>query len=44
MALSAINQLISVAMKLNAIVKICKYKRFHEGHHFILMAMGVHDT
>jgi hypothetical protein len=29
---------------LNAIVKIRKYKRFHEGHHFILMAMEVHDT
>jgi hypothetical protein len=26
-------------MKLSAIVQIHKYKRFHEGHHFIPMAM-----
>ncbi len=31
-------------MELNAIVKIHKYKGFHEGHHFILMAMEVHDA
>ncbi len=28
-------------MKLNAIVKIRKYKGLHEGHHFILMPMEV---
>jgi hypothetical protein len=31
-------------VELNAIVKIHKYKRFHEGHHFIMMAMEMHDT
>ncbi len=31
-------------MKFNAIAKICKYKRFNEGHHFISMAMEVHDA
>jgi hypothetical protein len=30
--------------ELNAIAKICKYRRLHEGHHFILMAMQVHDA
>jgi hypothetical protein len=31
-------------MKLNVIVKICKYRRLHEGHHFIPMAMEVHGA
>jgi hypothetical protein len=31
-------------VELNAIVKICKYRRLYEGHHFVLMAMEVHDT
>jgi hypothetical protein len=31
-------------MKLSAITKIHKYKRFHEGHHFIPMAMEVHNA
>jgi len=31
-------------VELNTITKIQKNKRFHEGHHFILMAMEVHDT
>jgi hypothetical protein len=31
-------------MKFHAIVKIHKYIRFHEGHHFILMAMEVHNA
>jgi len=31
-------------MELNAIVKIHKYRGLHEGHHFILMAMEVHDA
>jgi hypothetical protein len=30
--------------KLSAIVKIYKYKGFHDGHHFILMAMEVHGA
>jgi hypothetical protein len=42
MALNVISQLASVATKLNIITKICKYRGFHEGHHFILMAMEVH--
>jgi hypothetical protein len=31
-------------MEPNAIPKICKYKRLHEGHQIIPMAMEVHDT
>jgi hypothetical protein len=31
-------------VKLNAIVKICKLRRFYEGHHFIPMAMEVHGA
>ncbi len=31
-------------MKLNAISKIHKYRRFHEEHHFIQMTMEVHNT
>jgi hypothetical protein len=31
-------------MELNAIVKIHKYRGFHEGHHFIPMAMEVHGV
>jgi hypothetical protein len=34
----------SAIVEFNAIVKICKSKWFHEGHHFISMTMGVHDT
>ncbi len=44
MALSVISQLIGVAVELNTIAKIWKYRRFHEGHHFILMAMEMHNT
>jgi len=43
-ALSVISQLTSVIVKFNAIAKICKYRMFHEGHHFISMAMDVHDA
>jgi hypothetical protein len=43
-ALNVINWLTCAAMELNAIVKICKYRRFHERHHFILMAMEVHGA
>jgi hypothetical protein len=38
-ALSVISQPASVATKLSAIVNIHTYKGFHEGHHFIPMAM-----
>jgi hypothetical protein len=31
-------------MELNTIAKICKYKKFHEGHHFISMAMEVYGA
>jgi hypothetical protein len=39
-----ISQPIGAMVALNVIVKICKYKGLREGHHFILMAMEVHDT
>jgi hypothetical protein len=42
MILSVISQSASAIAKLDAMVKICKYKRFHERHHFISMAMEVH--
>jgi hypothetical protein len=42
--MSVISQLACVVVKLSAIVKICKYKELHKGHHFILMAMEVHNT
>jgi hypothetical protein len=32
----------SVVVELNAIAKIRKYERLHEGHHFIPMALEVH--
>ncbi len=41
---SVINRPIGATAKLNGIVKIRKYEGFHEGHHFILMAMEVHDA
>jgi hypothetical protein len=31
-------------MELSAIAKIHKYKRLHEGHHFVPMAMEVHNA
>ncbi len=42
--LSVISQPASGVAKLNVIVKIDKYRKFHDGHHFILMAMKVHNT
>jgi hypothetical protein len=41
--MNVINQPLGAVVKLSAIAKIRKYKRFHEGHHFIPMAMEVHD-
>jgi hypothetical protein len=41
---SVISQLIGVITKLSAIAKIRKYRGFHEGHHFIQMAMEVHGA
>jgi hypothetical protein len=43
-ALSVISWLVGAIVKLNAIAKIHKYGRLHEGHHFIPMAMEVHGT
>jgi hypothetical protein len=31
-------------VKLSTLLKIHKYRRLHEGHHFIPMAIEVHDT
>jgi len=44
MATNVISRLAGVTAELNAIAKIHKYKRLHEGHHFIPMAMEVHDA
>ncbi len=44
MASSAITRPIGATMELNVIIKIHKYKGFREGHHFISMAMDMHDT
>ncbi len=43
-ASSVISRLTGVVAELNTITKICKYKGLHEGHHFIPMAMEVHDA
>jgi hypothetical protein len=40
-ASSVISQPTNAIAKLS-IIKICKYRGLHEGHHFILMAMKVH--
>jgi hypothetical protein len=44
MTSNVISRPINVVMEVRTIVKIRKYKRFHEGHHFISMAMKVHGT
>jgi hypothetical protein len=44
MALNVITLLAGAAMKFSAIIKICKYRGLHEGHHFIMMAMEVHPN
>ncbi len=44
MFLNVINQPTITIAKPIAIAKIHKYRTFHEGHHFILMAMVVHGT
>jgi hypothetical protein len=41
---NVISQLIGATTKLNTIVKICKYRGLHIGHHFILMALEVHNA
>ncbi len=44
MASNVISRPVGVAMQLNVITNIHKYRGFHEGHHFIPMAMEVHDA
>jgi hypothetical protein len=44
MVLNVISWLIGVAAKFSIIVKIHKYRRLQEKHHFILMAVEVHDA
>ncbi len=44
MASNVISQPACVTIKFNVFIKICKYKRLHEGHHFIPMALKVDDT
>jgi len=44
MATSVISRPTNASAKLNAIIKIRKCRRLHEKHHYILMAMGVHDA
>jgi hypothetical protein len=44
MIMNVISRATSVVVELNAIVKIRKYRRLHEEHHFIPMAMDVHIT
>jgi hypothetical protein len=43
MVLSVISRLTCAIAKLNTIVKIHNYRRFHEGHHFISIAMEVYN-
>jgi hypothetical protein len=43
-ALNVMSWPIGEIAKLNVVVKIRKYRGLHEGHHFILMAMEVHNT
>ncbi len=44
MVLSVIIRLAGVVTNFNTIAKIRKYKKFHEEHHFIPMAMEVHNA
>jgi hypothetical protein len=44
MTMNVINRPVGVTTKLNAIVKIRKYRGLHEKHHFISMAMEVHNA
>jgi hypothetical protein len=41
-AMNVISRPLSAVVKFNAITKIHKYRRLHEVHHFIPMAMEVH--
>jgi len=43
-ATNVISWPICIVVELNTIIKICKYGRLHERHHFIPMVMEVHDV
>jgi hypothetical protein len=43
-ALNVNNRPIGAVVEFSTILKIRKYRGLHERHHFILMAMEVHDT
>jgi hypothetical protein len=43
-ASSVITHPLGATTKLNTIVKICKYRGLHERHHFIPMAMEIHNA
>ncbi len=40
--MNVISQQVGATLEFNTIAKVCKYKRLHERHHFILMVMEVH--
>jgi hypothetical protein len=44
MVMSVISRVVNVVVKLSIISKICKYRRFYEGYHFISMIVEVHNT
>jgi len=44
LAMSVISWPIGAIAKLSTIINICKYEGFQEGHHFIPMAMEMHDA
>ncbi len=44
MVTNIISQLVNAVVKLSVIVKIHTYRKLHEGHHFIPMAMEIHDA
>jgi hypothetical protein len=44
MVSNVISRSTSAIVKLSAIVKIHKYRRLHEKHHFTLMAVKMHNT
>jgi hypothetical protein len=43
-ATNVISWPIAAIAKFSTIVKICKYRGLHKGHHFIPMAMEMHDA
>ncbi len=44
MGTSVINRPVGATAKFSTIVNICKYRGLHERHHFIPMAMKVHNA